>query len=725
MEVLSYLNGRGLAPHKEGNSYGLKVCPFCQHKDCFKVNVEKDFAHCFSCEASGNSYKLEALFSGISYREAKAKLSGIKLVSSTASSSLPRSSSELMNANHKRLMENEEYLSWLTDVRGFSLDVIKKFKLGCYESKDGKIIYNFPYFSRGIVKNCKSRTADKKLLFFKKGAEVVPYNIDVAKHTEKLMIVEGEPDVLAAYTMELGIAAIGLPIGAKAWKATWDERLLHIKSILICLDSDRVGKESAKSLARKLGPRTKIVKLPPDMKDMNDCLTHNIPKEEIIKCIDGAKNVNQLEIVEAIAQISKDEQLVGQRINEQVLPLISEQPLVEVQDYLELIKNRFGISYKQMLDFRKKIDSLVYHKKNSRPDKKPKKVEVVLTDEQKEQAMAFLKSPKILDDLEQHLENVGIVGENNNKVCLWLFALTRKMPKKINAVIFGQSSSGKSELAKGILSTVPKDEIVEISSLTARSLEYADENILDSKIISIAEMEGVSEETEFVIRTAISEGVLNRLHTIKDENTGEMTCVERKVPVSSMFLITTTRSELNNENSTRVFHLYSDETLNQTKRVSKFIKETYTREYQQRKITKEKTIETLKNAQSLLRPIDVVVPYANEITFVENTTRNRRDLSRFIQCISVICFLRQHQKEVKKDSYGSFIEASIDDYRLCYERLLPILANTLSDVSPRAMVILAVCCTVEQDLKDDGLIPLETGFTVKRVPPVRLCGQVI
>jgi hypothetical protein len=90
---------------------------------------------------------------------------------------------------------------------------------------------------------------------------------------------------------------------------------------------------------------------------------------------------------------------------------------------------------------------------------------------------------------------------------------------------------------------------------------------------------------------------------------------------------------------------------------------------------------------------------------------NRRDLSRFISFIKVTAFLRQFQKELKHDEIGDYIEADLQDYFLAYTYLLPVLRNTLDEITPRGLLALEVCCLVQNEKRD--LVVDEIAFTVK------------
>ena len=54
-----------------------------------------------------------------------------------------------------------------------------------------------------------------------------------------------------------------------------------------------------------------------------------------------------------------------------------------------------------------------------------------------------------------------------------------------------------------------------------------------------------------------------------------------------------------------------------------------------------------QNAQRLLRPLAVVNPYAEQLTFLDDRTRTRRDHAKYLTLIESIALLRQHQRAVR------------------------------------------------------------------------------
>ena len=697
--IVSYLQGIGLPVEREGSGYKLKMCPLCQHNDCFKISPDGYFK-CFSCGHAGDHIKFDSLHNGISYQEAKEKLTGAKIIS------MPDPEMDRVDRNHRRLMESPEYLSWLTEQRKISEYTITRFKVGCFIGDDGKCVYSLPYFDGSHVANIKYRTADKKI-FFKRGGQEFLYNKNVLRHSETVLVVEGEMDALAAHSYKLKIPCVSVGLGAGSYKLSWREDFANIRTVYLAFDGDAAGRSGVMKLAEVLGrDKCRIVRLP--LKDLNDCLIQGIERDDIDACIQKSLSVDQIEIIDAIETIPMDEPVLGDKLAP-ILELIAKRPGTEMEDYIRAIRARFPeVSYRQSLDFRNRIKTIQYFNKQKEPDQENAAVEQMPESLQKE-AMELLKSPGIIEIIHDWLTEVGIIGEDFNKICLWLFFLSRKLDKPIHSVCFGQSSSGKSELVKKVLSTVPPEDVLEFSSMSAHALDYRDGDLID-KIIFIQEADG-SDEVDYAIRIAMSEGRLIRGYTIRDEETGEMRNAEKVTNVKSAFVLTTTRSQIHNENHTRVWSLYVDESISQTKRVLEHIKKTQTRDYRRAEPERQHKVDVLRACQRLLRPLEIEVPFAHLMEFPSNTTRNRRDCSRILSFVKVVAFLRQFQKEIKQDEIGEYIEADISDYFIAHTYLLPILRNTLDEITPRSLEVLRVACLLQTEKRT--LIEEENAFTTK------------
>jgi hypothetical protein len=156
--------------------------------------------------------------------------------------------------------------------------------------------------------------------------------------------------------------------------------------------------------------------------------------------------------------------------------------------------------------------------------------------------------------------------------------------------------------------------------------------------------------------------------------------VKKRVVVA--LAMSTTKSEVNPENSSRCFVLSTDESEAQTRAVHVAQRGKYSLE--RTSSTREELAAIVvrhQAAQRLLTPVRIVNPYAHLLDFPARLMRTRRDHERFLDLIASACFLRQFQKEKQHDEQGTaYIACDLTDYRMAYGILAAILPSTLSTV---------------------------------------------
>ena len=321
----------------------------------------------------------------------------------------------------------------------------------------------------------------------------------------------------------------------------------------------------------------------------------------------------------------------------------------------------------------------------------------ILTDEEKKNALAYLQHPNLVKNISRDIAYAGnLIGEENNKMMLYFASISRKLDKPISLVIFGKSSSGKSYLANTIEEFIPPEDSLSLSSSSGRGFEYLGSQ-LQHKCVLIQEWEG-AENILPTIRTLQSEGKLNRLVTVDDPdspNQRKSVAMSFKCPCS--VVITTTQENIYDENSTRIFELYADESVAQTENIVRASVENADLSKKSNKKEKEKIVELQRDVQRCLEKIDVSIPFADKLTFPKNTTRHRRDVNRFLQLVKVVGFLHQKQKFTIENNGNKYIEADLRDYAIAYNYGIPILKNTLNKISQRAKDALVVCCALADE----------------------------
>jgi DNA primase len=150
----------------------------------------------------------------------------------------------------------------------------------------------------------------------------------------------------------------------------------------------------------------------------------------------------------------------------------------------------------------------------------PAKPEILMTEEERAEALALLKDPKLIDRILADFERSGLVGEETNKLVGYIAAVSRHLESPLAIVVQSSSASGKSSLMDAVLAFVLEEERIQYSAMTGQSLFYMGETDLKHKVLAIVEGEGAS-RASYALKLLQSEGVLSIASTGKDAATGK------------------------------------------------------------------------------------------------------------------------------------------------------------------------------------------------------------
>jgi 5S rRNA maturation endonuclease (ribonuclease M5) len=302
-----------------------------------------------------------------------------------------------------------------------------------------------------------------------------------------------------------------------------------------------------------------------------------------------------------------------------------------------------------------------------------------MTEAQRAQAQAFLKRSTLLEDVLEHIEVMGTVGEAHNKLYMYFVAVSRKLDDPLSCSVVSQSSSGKSALAEVIEKLTPPEDLYFITSASDKSFYNLGEHDIEHKLIIIEEKAGI-ENIEYCIRALQSKKRLSQFVSRKDEQTGEIK-TKYFVIYGPIAYIDGTTDRINPENATRCAEINTDESLEQTRRINDRQREAATLDGLHNQARQKEIAALHHNMQRLLEPVKVVIPYANHLTFPDGRLRARRDNPRFLSLIRTIAFLRQHQRDKKKTKDGVvYIEAAVEDYDAAYPLAAEIMGESLVDL---------------------------------------------
>ncbi len=298
-----------------------------------------------------------------------------------------------------------------------------------------------------------------------------------------------------------------------------------------------------------------------------------------------------------------------------------------------------------------------------------------MSEGERREALAFLKRPDLLDEISRDIDALGYVGEDTNKRLVYLVAVSRKLDDPLSAIVMSQSGAGKSGLTEVIERLTPAEDMVLLTRLTPQSLYYVEPGFLDRKLIVVEERSG-SVEADYSIRVLQSRKKLIAAAPIKDPTTGNMRTKIFTVEARAAFIEATTAGSVNHENATRCFELSMDESPAQTQRIHERQRTMRTEAGLALRKQAEAIARKHWNAQRLLEPLPVVIPFADRLTFPSSWMRTRRDHARFLNLIEVSAFLHQHQRERRAGA----IVASVADYATAYALAGEVLTETLGDL---------------------------------------------
>jgi DNA primase catalytic core len=318
---------------------------------------------------------------------------------------------------------------------------------------------------------------------------------------------------------------------------------------------------------------------------------------------------------------------------------------------------------------------------------------VELSDEERKEALEFLRDPQLCERLLEDFQKCGVVGEETNKLVAYLAATSRKLDQPLAVIIQSSSAAGKSSLMDAVLSLMPEEERAEYSAMTGQSLFYMSEADLKHKILAIVEEEG-AERASYALKLLQSEGELTIASTGKDPATGRLVTQEYRVEGPVMIFLTTTAIEVDDELLNRCLVLTVDEGREQTRAIHQRQREAQTLEGLIAKREKARLERLHQNAQRLLRPLLVSNPFARELTFLDHQTRTRRDFPKYLTLIRAVALLHQYQREVKEHQHRGevfrYIEVTREDIALANRLAHEVLGRSLDELPPQTRRLLGL-----------------------------------
>jgi DNA primase len=316
----------------------------------------------------------------------------------------------------------------------------------------------------------------------------------------------------------------------------------------------------------------------------------------------------------------------------------------------------------------------------------------VLSEADEAAGLTLLRDKNLAERIVNDVEAIGVVGEGTNALVGYLACVSRLLDRPLAILIQSTSAAGKSTLMDALLSLMPENERVHYSAMTGQSLFYIGEGNLKHKILAIAEEEGVR-QAAYALKLLQSQGELTIASTGKDPTTGKLITSEYRVEGPVMLCLTTTAIDIDEELLNRCLVLTINETVEQTAAIQQRQRTSRTLAGLQANVHSTQVIAAHRAAQSLLRPLAVVNPFAEQLTFASDRVRLRRDHVKYLALIDAIALLHQQQRNIQtlevNGAVVEYIEVTQSDIQLANRLAHAVLGRSLDELPPQTRRVLA------------------------------------
>ena len=336
--------------------------------------------------------------------------------------------------------------------------------------------------------------------------------------------------------------------------------------------------------------------------------------------------------------------------------------------------------------------------------------------------LALLRDPELATRIVRDVAAIGVVGEGDNALVGYLAMVSRLLDKPLAVLIQSTSAAGKSTLMDALLSLMPESQRVHYSAMTGQSLFYLGEGDLRHKILAIAEEEGVR-QAAYALKLLQSQGELTIASTGKDPQTGKLVTAEYRVQGPVMLCLTTTAIDIDEELLNRCLVLTINESAEQTAAIQARQRQARTLAGLQAQVRSDHVLAAHRAAQTLLRPLAVVNPYAESLTFASDRVRLRRDHVKYLALIDAIALLHQQQRKVQHlDVDGArveYIEVTPVDIALANRLAHAVLGRSLDELPPQTRRVLsALDAWVTEQAATQSICRAAVQFTRRHVRQV-------
>lgn len=743
-ELVGFIRSRGVALTQRGKQL-VGLCPFHDdHEPSLVVDARKQLWNCLgACREGGDVYRFVMKADGVDFREAHRRLGGHEAETKSVGVGDQQWLERAVDHYHARLLETPAAQDYLRSRGITATEFVTAFRVGY---ADGTLAAKLPAEGRralrrigvltgsgrelmrgcvlfplvaaggansGHVVGLYGRSIEGRRHLYLPGERRGMFNPQGAKNTDEVIVTESVIDAAALWS-----AGLRNVIPVYGVTGLTEEIIAHlvecrVRRVVLLLDADDAGRAAAIDMAQRLAAvniETSSAELP--VKDAAEFIAGGGAAEDVRQLMEPPATTSKRSSPMQVETSNDGSMLFSIEGREYRIrglsPVGLERLRVNVRltlngnfhlDTIDLYQARArslfaqsaaklcGVSEQQVsADLLRLIEKLEAARLAMRKNgDEQNHHEVPMTPAEREAALRYLKDPKLAERIVDDFRKCGLVGERATVLTAYLAAVSRKLTEPLAVLIVARSGAGKSALQDALCAFVPPEEAVRVTRLTGQALFYKDPYSLQRKVLLIAEDEGAAQAV-YSLRTLASDQRLSIAATRTDPQSGKLHTEHYEVYGPVVIVLTTTSPEaFDEETRSRFVQLTMDESAAQTKAILERQRRSFTLEGVLERATAEAMQRLHHNAQRLLRPLAVVNPYVEQLTYPSERLSSRREQKKYLALINAIALLHQHQREVKRAARGDveieYVEVTIADIALANELAREVLSRGLDELA--------------------------------------------
>ncbi|MBW6480870.1 MAG: toprim domain-containing protein, partial [Bacteroidales bacterium] len=302
-----------------------------------------------------------------------------------------------------------------------------------------------------------------------------------------------------------------------------------------------------------------------------------------------------------------------------------------------------------------------------------------LSEQRYKAAINYLKSPKLMQRTNSDIGKTGMIGEENNRLLMYLVFTSRLREQPLHIISLGASGTGKTYLQEKVSELIPEQDKLEITILSENAFYYFDRKELKNKLVLIEDMDG-AENVLYPLRELQSKKKISKTIPIKDSK-GNLKTITLHVEGPISLAGTTTREKLYEDNANRSLLIYLDGSPEHKEQIMEYQRRLSAGKVNSRQ--EEQLKEFFKDMQTVLKPIKVRNPYAQLLKLPQYVFKPLRTNAHYLAVIETITFYHQWQRQIKTcpDSGEKYIETTLEDIEWANRLLKEVLLAKSDELS--------------------------------------------